>query len=59
MFRHDLKVGESITIGDVKLTLQRKSGQLCSLLIDVPDGTPIETSRTRSKKAEEPQQETV
>lgn len=36
MLKHDLRVGETIEIGGAKVTLQRKSGQNISLVIDAP-----------------------
>lgn len=36
MIRQDLKAGQTIMIGDVKLTMVHKSGQICSLQIEAP-----------------------
>ncbi|AXF51437.1 CsrA-like regulator [Erwinia phage Pavtok] len=41
MIKHDLRVGETIEIGGTKVTLQRKSGQIASLVIDAPDDVVI------------------
>lgn len=37
----DLKPGESITIGDIVITLEAKSGQLSRLAIAAPKEVPI------------------
>lgn len=40
----DLKVGESLSIGDgkVSVTLQKKSGQLARLMVDAPINVRVE-----------------
>lgn len=50
MFKHDIKVGESIQVGDAVVTIQAKSGQICTLLIEAPPHVPIKTSRDRKKQ---------
>ena len=50
MFKHDIKVGESIKVGDAVVTIQAKSGQICTLLIDAPPHVPIQTTRDRKKQ---------
>lgn len=59
MFKHDIKVGESIEVGDVVVTIQAKSGQICTLLIDAPPHVPIKTARDRKKQEESAPQEPV
>ena len=50
MFKHDIKVGESIKVGDAVVTIQAKYGQICTLLIDAPPHVPIQTTRDRNKQ---------
>lgn len=50
MFVHDMKFGESIKVGDVIVTVQSKSGQTFTIVIDAPRDVPIQTSRDRKKK---------
>lgn len=54
MFKHDIKVGETVKIGDAVITIAAKSGQICTLLIDAPRSIVIETERDRQKKQEAP-----
>ncbi|MDD2978129.1 hypothetical protein [Aquabacterium sp.] len=45
----EIKSGETLVIGDVRITLERKSGQAARLVIDAQNGTEIHTPRsTRS-----------
>ena len=41
MVKHDLRVGTTIEIGDIKIRLDHKSGQRVSLIIDAPADVPI------------------
>ena len=41
MVKHDLLVGTTIEIGDIKIRLDHKSGQRVSLIIDTPADVPI------------------
>lgn len=41
MVKHDLRVGTTIEIGDVKIRLDHKSGQRVSLVIDAPSDVQI------------------
>lgn len=50
MFKHDIKVGESIKVGDAVITIQAKSGQICTLQIDAPPDVRIQTNRDRKKR---------
>ena len=59
MFKHDIKVGESIKVGDAVVTIQAKSGQICTLLIDAPPDVPIKTARDRKKQEGNAPQEPV
>lgn len=59
MFKHDIKVGESIIVGDAVVTIQAKSGQICTLLIDAPPHVPIKTTKDRKKREENAPQEPV
>ena len=43
----EIKAGETLVIGDVRITLERKSGQAARLLIDAQDGTEIRTPRSK------------
>lgn len=52
MFKHDLRPGESIQIGDTIVTLVRKSSQVASLLIDAPRDVKITTNREQKEKKE-------
>lgn len=42
MLRLDLKIGQSIKIGDVIVKLEEKSGKTAKLAIDAPRAIPIE-----------------
>ena len=37
----DIRPGQEITVGGVRIKLERKSGQLASLVIDAPKDVPI------------------
>ena len=45
MLKLDIKVGESIKVGNVELKLEHKSGQLARFSIVNPAGAIIERSR--------------
>ena len=42
---HDLKLGQVLTIGDVTVRLEKKSGQLARLAIEAPSTTPVKLSK--------------
>lgn len=48
----DLKVGETLIIGDTKVSLEQKSGQLARLVIVAPDDMPIQPPGTRQRATE-------
>lgn len=56
--KHDLKPGEELWIGGAKVKMVRKSGQVCSLIIDAPADMVIRTpkSQQREKEARTPQE---
>lgn len=58
MIKHDLKHGEELWIGATKIKMVRKSGQVCSLIIDAPDDVVVRTpkSQRREKEAIAPQE---
>lgn len=41
MVKHDLRVGATIEIGDIKIRLDHKTGQRVSLVIDAPSEVRI------------------
>lgn len=43
----DVRPGEIITIGDVRIKLEKKSGQLASLVIDAPKDVQIKGPHLR------------
>lgn len=47
-----LKVGETLRIGDTRVKLEKKSGQLAHLVIEADPGTPITTPTRRSASPE-------
>lgn len=53
MIKHDLKVGEEIWVDGTRITLKRKSGQMCSLIIDAPADVKIKTPKSIRKEQEE------
>ena len=48
MIRIDMKVGESIRIGDATITLDDKSGKVARLSIEAPRTVPIERVRQQT-----------
>lgn len=50
MFVHDIKVGETIRIGDAVISIHAKSGQVVTLCVDAPREVVIETERDRQKQ---------
>jgi len=52
VFKHDLRPGESIQIGETTVTLVRKSSQVASLLIDAPRDVKITTNREQKAEKE-------
>lgn len=53
MFKHDLKAGESIRVGDAVIKLQSKNGQCCTLVIDAPREVLIQTNPKPTREQEE------
>lgn len=49
----DLKVGETLTIGEATVRLEQKSGQLARLVILADDATPITPPKARRNTASE------
>lgn len=49
----DVKVGETLTIGDTDITLVHKSGQLARLIVIAPPETEITTPRQRRERNKE------
>ena len=45
MVKHELRVGSTIEIGQVKIRLDQKSGQRVSLVIDAPSDVKIITPK--------------
>lgn len=52
MIKHDLKLGEDLWIGGAKIKMVRKSGQVCSLIIDAPDDMVVKTPKSQRKDKE-------
>lgn len=50
MFKHNLKIGEDIWIGDARISLQKKSGQHALIYIDAPQTVKIRTSQERPEQ---------
>ena len=60
MIKHDLKRGESLWIGGAEIKMVRKSGQVCSLIIDAPPDVVVRTPKSQRKdKESQPTQEAV
>lgn len=57
MLKHDIKVGDSIQIGDAVITIRAKSGQNCTLMIDAPKHILVQPVSARDKKGCESQPE--
>ena len=53
MIKHDLKLGEDLWIGGARIKMVRKSGQVCSLIIDAPDDMVVKTPKSQQKEKEE------
>jgi hypothetical protein len=49
LFKIDIKPGESISIGDVIVTLEAKSGQIARLAVRADKSVPISRVQDRSK----------
>lgn len=45
MLTHNLKMGDELWIGETRITLRRRSGQVASLLIDAPPDVRVMTSK--------------
>lgn len=52
MIKHDLKLGEELWIGDSRIKMVRKSGQVCSLIIDAPADVVVRTPKSQRKEKE-------
>lgn len=52
MIKHDLKIGEELWIGDAKIKMVRKSGQVCALIIDAPPSVVVKTPKSQRKEKE-------
>lgn len=52
MIKHDLKLGEELYIGGAKIKMVRKSGQVCSLIIDAPADVVVRTPKSQRKEKE-------
>ena len=52
MIKHDLKIGEELWIGDAKIKMVRKSGQVCALIIDAPPSVEVKTPKSQRKEKE-------
>lgn len=50
----DIRPGQEITVGGVRIKLEKKSGQLASLVIDAPKDVPIKGPHIREVVAQEP-----
>lgn len=48
-FKTDLKPGDTVTIGDSIVRLEKKSGQVARLVIEAPESTPISTTNARTR----------
>lgn len=46
----DVKVGETLTVGGVNLTLESKSGQLARLVVQAPDHVEVETPKQKKAR---------
>lgn len=53
-FTTELKPGQSITAGDITITMERKSGQVARLVIHAPEETKI-TNPARKSAPEQPE----
>ena len=51
----DLRVGQSLRVGDAVLTLHEKSGRLARLTVSAPGAVPIQTNRRAQECASTPQ----
>jgi hypothetical protein len=48
----DLRLGETLTIGGARVTLQKKSGQLARLEIEADEGTAIQAPRRKAPETD-------
>ncbi len=53
MLKHDLKMGDTIQIGPTKIRISKKSGQICTLVIDAPADVVITLPPKSPKKQED------
>ena len=51
----DLRVGQSLRVGDAVLTLHEKSGRLARLTVSAPGAVPIQTNHRAQECASSPQ----
>ena len=42
---HDLKVGQTLKIGNASIRLEKKSGQLARLIVQAPTDTPVHINK--------------
>ena len=45
---YDLKVGQTLTIGNATVRLERKSGQLARLVVDAPSEMAVNLTKDKS-----------
>lgn len=57
MLRVDLRVGETIRIGEVVITVEKKSGQLARLGIDAPGNIKISRVANDNERRTEQEEE--
>ena len=50
MIMHYLKLGEDLWIGETRISLRRKSGQVASLVIDAPPNVKIRTPKSERRE---------
>lgn len=50
-FKTELKPGESLTIGDTVVRVEKKSGQICRLVIEANENTRITIPHAARKSA--------
>ena len=51
----DLRVGQSLRVGDAVLTLHEKSGRMARLTVSAPGAVPIQTNHRAQECASSPQ----
>lgn len=53
MFKHNLKIGEDIWVGEARITLQKKSGQHALIYIEAPPDVKIRTAQDDTTREDE------